>query len=331
MNRRILLAVACLACLSLASVAQDIQASAQSMLQHALQLSDIRAPGAPAFRLTASFSFIDDDLDTVQGTYTETWISAAQWRRDTAVGDLHYVDVGGPARHWLLFPDGFPMQANRLPSMMTVISHTALELHFASISEGSVPGLPAECVHTKSLAHDPAFKFCFEKESGALLEKGLPETRPRNVVNFSCEYGSYREFGGHSFPLEVACFEDHHKMISATVVDLSGEPPRDPALFTPPTGAIELAECSGKTVSPSFLGSLISSFRLDLNSAAWLTVWFVVDVKGRPQNLKVVRPLDKEPHEYELNTLRTWPFKPGTCNSKPMPMPVTIKIPYTPR
>jgi hypothetical protein len=309
----------------------EIQTRAEALLERARHLSDIRAEAAPAFRLKANFSFVGDDLETVQGTYTETWVSDSQWRRETVIGNLRYVEIGGSDKHWLLYPDGFPTQANKLPSLMAVLPSGAPDLVFASVSEHRTPGMTAECAFTKPMVENRQFAFCFEKQSGALLEKVLPEKRPRNVVSFSCEYGTFRKVGGYFFPREVACFEDRHKAISANVVELSIEPPMDPALFDAPAGAIELGRCSGKTSAPALSISEIMYPGLDLDRVAWLRVWLVVDGKGRPQNLRVLRSTGKGSHEKALNTVRGWRFNPGTCDGKPMPMPLTMEIPSTPR
>jgi hypothetical protein len=58
------------------------------LLDRGVRLSDIRAAGAPAFRLKARFKIINENSNA-DGTYTETWLSRGQWRRETALGDLH--------------------------------------------------------------------------------------------------------------------------------------------------------------------------------------------------------------------------------------------------
>ncbi|MGA8619686.1 MAG: hypothetical protein WB660_14360 [Candidatus Sulfotelmatobacter sp.] len=78
---------------------QEVRKRADELLDKARHLSDIRAQNASPFPLEATFSFADG-LETVKGTYTE--VSNSQWRREIAVGDLLYIEVGGPARIWSL-------------------------------------------------------------------------------------------------------------------------------------------------------------------------------------------------------------------------------------
>jgi hypothetical protein len=328
MNLRILLFVACVACLRVGSCAQDIQARAEGMMEHGRQLSDIRAPNSPAFRLKATFSFVGDDLETVQGTYTEVWVSNSQWRREIAVGDLRSIEVGGPDKQWLLDPDEFPSQANKLAALMSVLPPPSRHFHFASITEREMREVTAECAESKPAAAKVPFAFCFEKKSGMLLERVSPETRPLNVVVFSCEYGAFRKFGNYWFPRQVRCFEDRHKTISADVVELSLETPIDRALFDAPQDAVELDQCSGKTVfpiPPNLPPTTPRGFQLD--PVARIRVSLVVEANGRAQNLRVLPPARKDPNQGVLDWVRRWKFTPGKCDGKPMPMELTIEVP----
>src|SRR5271168_5453503 len=135
MNWRTLLPIAGLLCFQPFCVAQDVQPRAQALLQRARQLSDIRTPGSPAFRLKATFSFVGDDLDTVRGNYTETWFSGSQWRRETVIGDQHYIEIHTSDKHWLIFPEGFPVRGNKLATLMAPLPPASLDLVFESVSE----------------------------------------------------------------------------------------------------------------------------------------------------------------------------------------------------
>jgi hypothetical protein len=220
------------------------------------QISGRRVP--PPFACGQHFLLWVTISPASRATYTETWMSGSQWRREILIRNMRSLDVGGPDKHWLLFPDAFPAQADRLPILMAYLPPDDLELTFASVSEHISGDVSADCAVSKPLSGDSRFAFCFEKKSGALLEKTFPEKRPRNLVNFSCEYGKFLKFGGYRFPREVACFEDRHSTISANVVDLSLEPPMDPALFDPPTGSIELGRCSGKAIPLTITGSSVA-------------------------------------------------------------------------
>ena len=105
-------------------------------MQRARQLSDIRSPKAPAFRLKATFSFIGKNLETARGTYTEIWISGSQWRRETIVNDIHRVEFGTANRIWRLDNStDFPEVATRLPDLMNVFPQASPTFEFESITD----------------------------------------------------------------------------------------------------------------------------------------------------------------------------------------------------
>jgi protein TonB len=52
----------------------------------------------------------------------------------------------------------------------------------------------------------------------------------------------------------------------------------------------------------------------------------VVDSEGRPQNIKVVKSLGLGLDERAIETVRTWRFRPGTSNGKPVPTLAVIEV-----
>ena len=84
--------------LSAVSFAEDEQSKAQGLLERARSLSDIRSPSAPAFRLRATFTAITRDLTTLEGTYTEIWVSNTRWRREIVVGASRRIEVARTTR-----------------------------------------------------------------------------------------------------------------------------------------------------------------------------------------------------------------------------------------
>lgn len=306
------------------------------MLDKARHLSDIRSPGSPPFVLSATFSFVGDDLNTVEGTYTETWSSDSRWRREIVVGGLRYIEIAGAEQQWLVYPEGFPRHAKGLPSAMS-LPRSFSEFNFSEITEQTASGVVGECALTKPNSVGLRTAFCFEKRTGVLLQKNVPERRVRNIVDLSCGYGGFQKFGAYAVPYEVGCFEDRHKTMTAKIISLSSEPNMDPALFVPPPDAIELSHCTGNTVPPAFLsaprlGYLPGGFTLGLDpqNVAWAEVWFVVDTKGKPQDLRIVRSAAKGSPKRVLNLVHGWRFSPGKCDGKPVPVPLTVEVPFNP-
>ena len=68
-------------------------AEAAALIEHAKQLSDIRAEGTPAFRLRLSFKTIKQDGSAIEGAYTEVWVSKTRWHKATVLGDFRRTQV----------------------------------------------------------------------------------------------------------------------------------------------------------------------------------------------------------------------------------------------
>ena len=339
MSLRVFLPVACLVllpsmCLAqnppAPGVQQDPQTRAEALLDKARQLSDIRSPHSPAFRLKATFSFIGTDLEIVQGTFTEVWASNEQWRRETIVKDYRRVEVGGANRMWKLDnTEDFPEQAAELPRLPQVFPSKSKTFNFESISDRPDANPPAECALTPPDSSHQKSAFCFDKKDGLLLESFFPESRSRNVVENSCDYGSFQKIGVFLFPREMTCFEDRHRKLDAKVVELSLEPSPDPALFAHPAGALELGICPVKAEPPRAVSAPSPRWPVgarDQGSQVMLSL--VVDSKGKAQNVKVVNSAGARIDQAAVTTVRNWRFKPAICNGEPMPAMINVQVDF---
>jgi TonB family protein len=311
----------------------DAQLHAEALMDRAHKLSDIRSNGSPAFRLKATFSFIGKDLAKVEGTYSEVWVSSSQWWRETVVNGQRRVEVGGPNRHWLIDKTiDFPDIARRLSDLLNVFPSSTSKFEFDSINLDSAGMKIAECAITKPDSRGNKYAFCFDDQSGALLEKAAPEIRPKNTTTFSCVYGVFRRFGDFQFPREVSCFEEKHRKIDAKIVELSLEPSPDAELFKPPPGASERIECLGKKTAPFAQSRPDATYPRDRAGIGGAVVLLlVVDRDGKPQELKVVQSVGKDFDDHALAAVGRWKFRPGTCDAEPIPMEISVEIDFHPR
>jgi TonB family protein len=308
----------------------DVQIRAEALMVKARHLSDIRAKGAPAFRLKANFTFVGKDLENAQGTYTEDWISDSQWRRETLVKGLRRIEVGTANRTWTLDNSkDFPETATRLPALMNIFPPASSTFEFDSIADNADQKPPEQCATTKRGSQQEQYRFCFDQTSGALLAKLSPEIRPKNMTDYSCFYGIFRKFGDAWFPREMACFENKHRQLEAKVEDLSAEPTPDPTLFTPPPGATERARCSGTSARPIQTISPEPGFPTGSgNGSSFVALSLTVDMQGKPQDLRVSRSGGQGFDEAALAAVQKWRFKPGTCDGDPMPMEVAVEVDF---
>jgi TonB family protein len=327
MNFRIILLAAILVGCDTRLAGQDVAKRIESMMDRARHLSDIHSDGAPSFRLKATFSFVGRDLETVQGTYTEVWISNKQWYRETVAGASRRVEVGGPTRLWRVDTgDSMPEEATRLPRVLKAVPTLPGNLDFEAISTNTFQHREVECALTKPDVQQLKHAFCFDKGSGLMVEDIHPELRPRNAVGYSCMYGEFLKFSEHRFPREMICFEDKHRNLEVKVVDISPELTPDPALFVPPQDALELGNCNGATVQPRSESTVVPRMPLgttDQHISVRLSL--VIDTKGKPQSVKAIRSA-RNFGRAAIDAVRDWRFRPATCDGEPMPFQLYIEV-----
>jgi hypothetical protein len=226
---------------SAGSCAEDEQSKAQALLERARNLSDIRSLSAPAFRLKVTFTAITRDLAVLEGTYTETWVSNTQWRRETVVGASRRVEVGGKNQHWLLNSGPpLPVEVQRFSSLLELSPSWWQEFSFHATTDHVVSGVAIQCVVTLAGEDGERYALCFYKESGLLMQTTMPKTIGTHLGDYSCMYGSYQKFWDYFFPHELRCLQEGHRKLEGKIVELSLDPVPDPALFVQPAGATEI-------------------------------------------------------------------------------------------
>ncbi len=307
----------------------EIQTRAESLMDRARHLSDIRAKNAPAFRLKATFTFVGKDLENKRGSYTEDWLSDSRWRRETVVGDFQRVEVGTLNRTWKLDSSkDFPETAAKLSGLMDIFPSTLARFEFESIADSTDTNPPEICATTKPGSQHERYRFCFDSKSGALIAKISPDIRPKGSSDYSCFYGIFRRLGDFWFPREMACLQDKHRELEANVDELAAEPSPDDALFKPPAGATEMGRCLGTSTHPFPTLNPEPNFPTGGQPGSHVSLSLVVDTQGKPQDLEVHQSGGKDFDTEALKTVQKWRFKPATCDGDPMPMEIRVEVDF---
>lgn len=328
--RPIVVSLISLVALARIAAAEDIQKTAEGMLERARQLSDIRSPNAPGFRLNVTFSFIGKDLETVQGTYTEVWISNSQWRREKVVGNLRQVEIGGPASRWLA-DDGndLPEPAMHIPALVEMFPSRNTRFEFDS---SWIPNSANQCFLTKAVGEKhQRSAFCFDNDHHVLARRDSPQSVGDRVADYACDYNQFAKFGDYWFPRQMQCRVNGHRQIDAKVIDLSPVSSPDSALFRPPDGALEVDVCPVNPIPPKAVSTPNPSApRGILDRQVSVSLWMIVDIQGKPQALRVSRSGGKEFDRSALDAVRGWRFKPAICNGRPISTHINVEIRFAP-
>src|SRR5207248_1277124 len=144
----------------------DKQQQGEALLARAKQLLEIRAPGNPAFRLTAKFRLADPSAGSVQGTYQEVWVSPQQWRREINAGSYHQIEISKDKKRWALHTVSF--DSYRFDQVRPRLSLPAVDLKLLKVQkiyDKKIGGIPVRCVDINA-GEKSGVLFCLDAASG---------------------------------------------------------------------------------------------------------------------------------------------------------------------
>lgn len=307
------------------------QSQAEALLERARRLSDIRGPNAPSFRLKATFSLVGNELEIFEGTYTEFWVSDSKWRKEVVIGDRKKIEIAGDNKLWEIESGPLlPEKAARVEFAADVFPARAVQFEFESVD--SVPGQRGvRCAITKPAESSSNAKsaLCVERATGALVEYRVPQWGRYHLTEFACSYGEFQRFGSQWFPYAMTCRQGGHWQTEVHVTELTTQNFNDAKLFVPPAGATELGRCMAGEVAakPDYTPAPVLPAGLR-ERVSPVPMRLVVDAKGEPEDIQVVRPSNKSLDEMAVGTVGRWRFKPATCNGEPMAQRIEFEVAF---
>ena len=335
--RRVLCSALVLLLFPSASFATSKDKEATSLMERAKQLSDIRADGAPAFRLKMNFKAFRENGSAVEGTYTETWVSNNRWRRDTVASDFSRTEVLSDGTRLLLESGtGLPETARELPALANIGRLHPESWKPEMISNRKLGGSDLRCVETAggvrpgphiSLDHEhqnegemPA--LCFDQTNGLLKAQIEPFFLIDRVVNAGCFFYDFEKFGDRIVARSYQCMKPGLPTIEAKIVELVADPAADAALFTLPNGVKEKNNCADPIKPPKAVYQPVTIPR----GTGVVSVSAVIGIDGSPRELGVLNAVTQELREPVLEAVSHWRFRPATCDGEPVEEKIEVQV-----
>jgi TonB family protein len=300
---------------------------ANSLIERAKQLSDIRAESAPPFRLKVGLRMTGKGVAANEGTYTETWASSGQWRTEAVVGDFRRTAVANGKKRWTLSNNSAePTDSDEIGFQMGPIRYSPDFWKPGKLEDREIDSVAVRCIETKSDPSGGKAVLCFDKAAGTILTKIRTHQVGDRVVKKECTYQDYLKFGEKMFPRTIRCVQDRVPVLEQTVLELIAQPAPDAALFGALTGGTESTNCPGVIKRPTAVYTPNPVPPKFTNSEHPVVLWLIVGTDGAPRDVKVARSVDKAFDGAALEAVQRWKFKPATCDGEPIEVQINVNV-----
>jgi TonB family protein len=326
MRTRITLAVGLLALTGI--LAADDKSAGKELLEKAGKISDIRAEGAPAFRMEGSFRLVPKNGGKEsEGSFSEVWASKTRWRREFQTASFHEIEIASADKKWIL-----DSGADRPSAALHALSAEAFSRYppeVGRVSERELGAVKASCVESKDSGSSKALD-CVDPQSGVFLLRETMVTPPNNfpINRRSCVYRNYESFGEHLFPRSVRCSTGSDEDLEMTVVRLVLNPSPEEAEFSPPAGAIEMRKCRGHISAPSVIHAPDPSYPAHHKENPVVVLYLIVAQDGTPLSPEVARSGGVDFDREAIKTIRSWRFKPAVCDGSPTAVNINVEVSF---
>jgi hypothetical protein len=310
--------------------AENKQKATESLIEHAKQLSDIRADGAPPFRLKARFTMTTVEGSTVQGTYEETWFSRERWRQETIAPNFHRIVVVEGRKRWTLEDDlSLAHELNRIESLTRFSFPHSEFWKTDKIEESQSQSAVVTCVISKPNPIGGKSAYCFDKGTGFLLKEVTPYDAESGIKDDTCLFGDYEKFVDKMMPRSVLCLRDQKESWRANL-ELTAPPNPSAEAFVPPVGAKESVNClDAPVVAPHPTYTPDPAFPKGVSENSYLAVlWMVVGVDGKPHDIRVVGQKNPAFTNPAIDAVQRWIFRPATCGGQPVAVQINVEVSF---
>ncbi len=327
-SRRLLLVLA-LTSLVYTAFASKKDVEAAELINHAKQLSDIRAEGAPAFRLKMNFKIIKEDGSVLRGSHTEVWASKTQWRRETLLGEFRETQVVSGRKRWVLNSSTtIPEHLGDFLSLTDIFRFQPEAWKPQKIADREIDGHSARCVETEPTPWGAGSALCFDKTIGTIAADFIPPHPGTRLGATVCLYNDYQKFGDHVLARSYECGEDKQLRLEAKVVELIVEPTTDAALFTAPDGAKEsvFLSCQSPVKPPTKVYDPNPERPKTSGAQTPVVINTAIGTDGKTHDLSVASTPNPDFDKVALEAVRRWTFKPASCEGEPVEVRINIFI-----
>jgi len=309
--------------------ATDDKAVGKDLIEEARKISDIRADGAPAFRMEGSFRITAKKAKKeIEGSYSEVWVSSSKWRREMQTDSSHYASVAAGAKKWLVDSGTEPAYAMFDAWLTLTFPRVEGEAEITKVSERQIDSVKVLCAQSKT--QNSKSNDCVDPGTGVFLVRETVSQFGATSTHRTCIYRNYEKFGDRLFPRVVRCSREAGESVELTIAKLISEPSADEALFARPPDAIEIGNCPTVPTRPEAVYTPDPAYPRNHmeNFNATVVLSTIIGEDGSPRDSKIALSAGKDFDQAALDALRNWRFKPVKCDGSSIAVMINVEMTF---
>ena len=308
----------------------DQRAEARALIQKALDISDFRASGSPAFELRGTITVPLKKGENATGTYFLDWVSPDRWREEIHVANYSRIRVGGTGKYWqqrsidyelIPFSDlsGSLEYTRELRQSLADPGWTADRRTKISLDSKRVNKQDVNCVRIGK-RFDVQI-FCFDSQSGSLIQSGSQYGGDTN------SYSDFATLGGKILPGKIEIRDSGKLIVSLKLNGVALLGTVAAGMFDPPQNADVWPTCDDP-VPPKVLREKLPDFSRFVVGGT-VTYYVVVGTDGLVHNPKILAASSPRDGEAVLRSLKEGKYEPQACHGVPQPVEIMMTTAFS--
>ena len=313
-----------LASYSSAGEKKDKQAEGLALIERARELSDIRAPGSPPFRLEAKVEVLGPNGSWIDGTYSLLRLSSEKSREEINLPGYREVRVATGDKVWQVRNVRYmPLHVFQLREALQVQSRLKLEPKetIKKIRERRHKGSSEKCTTVK-VNEWTERELCFDEATGAIVSE--------KSWKMAYEYSDFLEWRGKVLPRSVRAREEGQEVVRVKTVEIIDAEAPDLSQFEPPPGAAIKQGCDNP--EPAEATETQEPVYPDRAKRAGVSgivsIYAVIGLDGTLHNPTLVRTAGPDLDSSAMSAVSRWRYRPAMCGGKPVESETVIDVGY---
>jgi TonB family protein len=300
----------------------------ESLIAKARSKEILWTEGTPKLALRAELKAANAQGGEAAAQYVFAWASQSQWREEIKFADYDRLRIGSEKGYWQTSNLNYkPEAVFQLDEMLHVkdLIDLSPDETLGKVKHRKKHGVAEDCTDVKNKLGTER-TLCFDDSTGALAAVEHPTTGISSI-----EYSDFHSVAGEILPFEARATNDGRLIASMKVTAVGSFAEKDGALFSVPANAEFWAHCDdmqGAKLAHQTMPVYPTAAKAN-HEQGTVVFYAVVEADGSVSHLAPIRMATPDLVASAADALRTWRYKPATCDGKPIRLETQISVVFT--